>query len=173
MKLGSGHLKGKIYKGSKFMKKIIFIIIILTLFSCNTFKLKDEIKVFLDDILQNPQKLKNLEKYYPTYYDSVLTNLFLNDTYERSRLINFITDTFSLDLDYEVHRNRCDVTNLMGYRNYKNYKKYFKDIIRIYSFFIVNSNDDYMIFYYAELSNNKYLLFDIWFYRNYSKSFYP
>jgi hypothetical protein len=97
----------------------------------------------------------------------------MKDSLVNANLIKFIKDTFSLNRNYIFHKNRSDVNDILGYRNYKFYKNNFSKVIGIYSFFIVNGNDDYLIFYFAILNQQDLVLFDIWYYKNFSTNFYP
>lgn len=155
------------------MKKLMFIVFTIYLLSCNTFQIREDIKIFVDDIILNPTKLDNMEINYPLYFDSIFFNLYLGDSTYRNGIVKFILDTFSLDTDYEAHFLENNVSQLKLFKKYRDNIELFKNSNGIYSFFLVNDNDDLLELYFYIDFKDKMILFDIKHIRNFSKNFYP
>lgn len=139
--------------------------------ACNTFSLREDVNLFVEDIIENPYKINDLGYNYPNFYNDSLSVLLLKDSIVKAKLIKFIKDTFSLNRSYSLYKIPIEVKDLFKYRNYKEYKTKFSHVIGIYSFLIVNGNNDYLEFNFAVFNQNNIAIFDIWFNTNFA--FYP
>jgi hypothetical protein len=85
------------------MKKIIFLVIIL-LQSCNyneisyyfpwKYHVNSKVKYFINDIYENPEKLRDIKNNYPEFYDSTIIYKHFKDTVYINKVIKFINNKF-------------------------------------------------------------------------------
>ena len=111
------------------MKKALLIILIMIIFNaCLTLELPDQILYdhgvvdFAIDIAQNPEKLYDLQKYYPQFYDEKYLHTSLKDTVlEGNKLkytgsltewINKIVNQFSL-VDEEISPFKLGINHVV------------------------------------------------------------
>ncbi len=75
------------------MKKILVLFAILLLYSCSN-KVERQLTHFLDDIIENPEKIENLKEFYPSYIDEKYLSTRMKDTMNLKLIKNNILKYF-------------------------------------------------------------------------------
>ncbi|MEN6510651.1 MAG: hypothetical protein ABFD00_02330 [Chloroherpetonaceae bacterium] len=160
------------------MKKHIFIIIIIILqiamikvyaqrdSTFYNFDIDSTMIKFAVDVINNPYKLKDLQKYYPGYYDSNFISYDYEDTIIRKKWEDLLFDFPEItDANIKIRVIGFDFEIIDDAVKHMKYKE-----LRAYDFFnivVMKSCAEGVIFYFIR-QNNKYYFHDLHEFRLYS-----
>ncbi|MGA2297418.1 MAG: hypothetical protein ABSG15_07725 [FCB group bacterium] len=138
-------------------KNLILLLMALIICGCSTYEstVDKNLRHLAYDILQNPEKLRNIKKYYPEYYNQDYISKHFLDTIKVNESIKLIKDKFS-----ERINNLVWIPVLFGQLDLINFKKEIRNqnltLENLYSFdlcykgegtrfIFVKINNDYFI----------------------------
>ena len=138
------------------MKKIISLIILLFFISSCNDEIDDKLKSFVYDLIENPEKIINLNKFYPNYYNYEFSykGLF-GDSIQLKRIENNLRAYFNKnDNNFKIKKiNDSSIIDIFKKQGYSITKE------NCYSYnFQQKLNEIYIIF---RKENNQYFIFFI------------
>lgn len=143
------------------LQPILMISLFFLLTACSTYTYKDmniddNLWLFANDIISNPEKLNNIKIYYPELINDTLLRGDMKDSSEINNLINQINDFNKLDCDVKYFIQGFYDNNLIYYRTLNQYKNItvqditgfgFQKENELISFVFIQDTENYYLFY--------------------------
>lgn len=131
------------------MKKYILILAFILLLPACDDEIDETMKNIVMDLIDNPDKLRDIPKYYPQYYNSEYFHVFNKDTVYINKLICFLKN------DYNKIKSRVRIYRVGDDKRYFDDLgiKYNFDSVQMFSYTFVKENDCFDITFLKKDTN--------------------
>jgi hypothetical protein len=141
------------------MKKILIFLLVITTISCND-KIDRKLLDICEEIIENPESIKNLEKNFPDYYNKQYLYIYMKNSGYVYSLSNYILNLFQKkNFPLKIKGDTVDSYYYME-MYYDKINPKIRDKIKLYRIDIWENEDDgfHIIFI---MDSSKYYIFKI------------